>query len=161
MLVEMLEQIPGRPASLLLAQTAVFDLSPELRARAVKALRERPREEYRRYLLESLRYPWAPAADHAAEALVALGATETVAHLVSLLKEPDPTAPFENAQKHLVVREVVRFNHVASCLACHPPATSGDYGSVTNYTINNTSFGKITSMNYNPRVIQIGAYYRF
>jgi hypothetical protein len=41
------------------------------------------------------------------------------------------------------------------------PATSGDYGSVTNYTINNTSFGKITSMNYNPRVIQIGAYYRF
>jgi hypothetical protein len=42
-----------------------------------------------------------------------------------------------------------------------PPATSGDYGSVTNYTINNTSFGKITSMNYNPRVIQLGAYYRF
>jgi hypothetical protein len=41
------------------------------------------------------------------------------------------------------------------------PATSGDYGSVTNYTINNTSFGKITSMNYNPRVIQLGAYYRF
>ncbi len=41
------------------------------------------------------------------------------------------------------------------------PPTSGDYGSTTNFTINNTSFGKITSMNYNPRVIQIGAYYRF
>jgi hypothetical protein len=41
------------------------------------------------------------------------------------------------------------------------PATSGDYGSVTNYTINNTAFGKITSMNYNPRVLQFGAYYRF
>jgi hypothetical protein len=41
------------------------------------------------------------------------------------------------------------------------PSTAGDYGSVTNFTINNTTFGKITSMNYNPRVIQIGAYYRF
>ncbi len=126
MLVEMLEQVPGRAASVLLAQTAVFDLAPDLRAKAVRALKERPREEYRRYLLESLRYPWAPAAAHAAEALVALGATETVPQLVSLLKEPDPEAPFQNAQKHWMVREVVRFNHVASCLACHPPATSGN-----------------------------------
>ena len=38
---------------------------------------------------------------------------------------------------------------------------SGDYGSTTNFTINNTTFGKLTSMNYGPRVIQIGAYYRF
>jgi hypothetical protein len=37
----------------------------------------------------------------------------------------------------------------------------GDYGSTTNFTINNTTFGKLTSMNYGPRVIQIGAYYRF
>ncbi len=42
-----------------------------------------------------------------------------------------------------------------------PPSTSGDYGSSANYTINNVNFGKITSMNYNPRVLQIGAYYRF
>ena len=41
------------------------------------------------------------------------------------------------------------------------PATAGDYGSVTNMNINNTTFGKITSMNYAPRRIQIGAYYRF
>jgi hypothetical protein len=34
-------------------------------------------------------------------------------------------------------------------------------GSITNFTINNATFGKITSMNYNPRIIQIGAYYRF
>ena len=33
--------------------------------------------------------------------------------------------------------------------------------STTNFVINNTTFGKITSMNYGPRVIQIGAYYRF
>ncbi len=41
------------------------------------------------------------------------------------------------------------------------PPNTGDYGSTTNFIVNNTSFGKITSMNYNPRVIQIGAYYRF
>ena len=42
-----------------------------------------------------------------------------------------------------------------------PPATGGDYGSVTNFNINNTTFGQISSMNYNPRVIQLSAYYRF
>jgi hypothetical protein len=41
------------------------------------------------------------------------------------------------------------------------PTTGGDYGSVTNFNINNTTFGRITSMNYNPRIIQIAAYYRF
>jgi len=48
-----------------------------------------------------------------------------------------------------------------------PPATTGDYSSVSagvdssNYGINGTSFGVIDSMNYLPRVIQIGAYYKF
>jgi hypothetical protein len=42
-----------------------------------------------------------------------------------------------------------------------PPSTAGDYGSTGNYTISSVNFGKITSMNYSPRVIQIGAYYRF
>ena len=42
-----------------------------------------------------------------------------------------------------------------------PPSTGGDYGSTTNFNINSTSFGKITSMNYNPRVIQLSLYYRF
>ncbi len=41
------------------------------------------------------------------------------------------------------------------------PSTGGDYGSVTNYNINNPTFGQISSMNYNPRVIQLSAYYRF
>jgi hypothetical protein len=43
------------------------------------------------------------------------------------------------------------------------PSTAGDYGSTTNFTINNTTFGKITGTgsNIQPRVIQIGAYYRF
>jgi hypothetical protein len=42
-----------------------------------------------------------------------------------------------------------------------PPSTGGDYGSVTSFNINNTTFGQITSMNYNPRIIQLSAYYRF
>ena len=41
------------------------------------------------------------------------------------------------------------------------PSTAGDYGSVTNANVNNTTFGKITGYNGNPRVIQIGAYFRF
>jgi hypothetical protein len=39
--------------------------------------------------------------------------------------------------------------------------SQGDYGSQTYNTVGGTSFGKITSMNFNPRVVQIGAYYRF
>ncbi len=41
------------------------------------------------------------------------------------------------------------------------PSTAGDYGSTTNVNINNATFGKLTSMNYGPRVIQLGAYLRF
>jgi hypothetical protein len=41
------------------------------------------------------------------------------------------------------------------------PATGGDYGSVTDYNINSPTFGQISSMNYNPRIIQLSAYYRF
>ena len=39
--------------------------------------------------------------------------------------------------------------------------SSGDYGTATPSTVNSTSFGKIQYMNLTPRVIQIGAYYRF
>jgi hypothetical protein len=46
-----------------------------------------------------------------------------------------------------------------------PPATAGDYGitsaATTNFNINNPTFGQISQMNYNPRVIQLSAYYRF
>jgi hypothetical protein len=43
-----------------------------------------------------------------------------------------------------------------------PAATSGDANlGATNFEINSTTFGQINDMNYSPRVIQIGAYYRF
>lgn len=46
------------------------------------------------------------------------------------------------------------FNHPTFYL---PPSTAGDNGSSTNYTINNTTFGQITSTDAAARQIQIGA----
>jgi hypothetical protein len=126
MLVDLLAEIPEHAATMGLARRAVFDLDAGVRARAVEALRRRPAAAFRPVLLDALRYPWAPAADHAAEALVLLGDKEAVPVLVSLLRLPDPAAPQALPHKGHVVREVVRANHLATCLLCHPPAASGD-----------------------------------
>jgi hypothetical protein len=93
LLVELLRGIPGPAASAALAGRAVFDLSAEVREAAVGALADRPRDEYRGLLLDGLRYPWAPAADHAAEALAALNDRGAIPPLAELLAEPDPSAP--------------------------------------------------------------------
>jgi hypothetical protein len=122
LLVELLDEIGGRRAVAYLAQRAVFDLSPEVRREAVEALRKRPIEEYRPALLAALRYPWAPAAEHAAEALLALKDREAVPYLVGLLKEPDPSAPVQLKNGRFVVPQVVRLRHTFNCLVCHPPA---------------------------------------
>lgn len=50
------------------------------------------------------------------------------------------------------------FNHAAFYV---PPSTAGDFGSTTNFNVNNTTFGQITSTTYSPRQIQIGARYSF
>jgi hypothetical protein len=92
-LVEVVADIKGGAASAALARRALFDLSAEVREAAVRALADRPREEYRPLLLDGLRYPWAPAADHAAEALVALDDRAAIPALAELLAEPDPADP--------------------------------------------------------------------
>jgi hypothetical protein len=97
LLVELLANVPGHRASAALAGRALFDLDPEVREAAVRALADRPRHEYRRVLLDGLRYPWAPVADHAAEALVALDDREAVPQLTALCDEPDPTGPARRA----------------------------------------------------------------
>jgi hypothetical protein len=122
LLVEILAEIRGPAASVALAQRAIYDLSPEVRAIAVNALKDRPRTEYRQILLNGLRYPWAPAADHAAEALVALKDQEAVPILVAYLKEADPSEPTPSTKSQTLWREMVRINHAANCLMCHPPA---------------------------------------
>src|SRR5262249_56622783 len=90
---ETLALIRGREASEALARRAVLDLSPEVREQAIVGLRGRPHDEFVPVLVGKLRYAWAPAADHAAEALVALGLKETVPELVRMLGEPDPALP--------------------------------------------------------------------
>jgi HEAT repeat protein len=125
MLVELLAEIRAPVATEALARRAVFDLDAAVRARAAAALAGRPADEYRQVLLAALRYPWAPAADHAAEALVMLRDRAAVPALVTLLREPDPSAPRRNGGGY-IVQEVVRARHVTNCLMCHPPSLNGE-----------------------------------
>ena len=133
-LVELLKQIEGKEASAALVQRALFDLSPQVRERAVLALADRPFEEYRGSLLDGFRYPWAAAAIHAANALpvlkdVAAKDKNLLPALVDLLREPDPRLPFlvesEGGKKKIwAVRGVVRLNHMCNCMLCHAPSSS-------------------------------------
>jgi hypothetical protein len=121
LLVEVLFQILDSSASNALAQRAVFDLDPKVREAAVEALAARPREEYQAFLMQSLRYPWAPVADHAADALACLGDRSIAGELVALLEQPDPAAATVSSDwsRTAVVHEVVRVNHLRNCLMCH------------------------------------------
>ena len=71
-LVRILSKIRYPQSTSALARLAVFDLSVEVRARAVVALQTRRPEDYRDKLLSGLRYVWPPAANNAARALVSL-----------------------------------------------------------------------------------------
>ena len=66
---------------------------------------------------------------------------------------------------HITERHTIDFHFDVFNWMNHPtfylPPSYGDYGSQTNVTINNTTFGKLTSMNFSPRQIQFGLYYRF
>jgi HEAT repeat protein len=126
MLVDFLSEIDAKRATVALAQRAVFDLSPEVRQAALDALRDRPRADYRPILVDALRYPWPAAADHAADALVALDDQEAAPLLVALLAKPDPAAPYAVGKKGMSVHHLVGINHRANCLLCHPPAVSSD-----------------------------------
>jgi hypothetical protein len=124
MLVNMLQGIPGRASTTALARRAVFDVDPEVRQTAVAALRERSRPDSRRLFVEALRYPWPPAADHAAEALVNLGDRAAVGQLVALLDKPDPQEPQSDGKGGSTVREMSRIHHQSNCILCHTPASS-------------------------------------
>ncbi len=122
-LVDQLARIDDKQASIALAQRALFDLHPRVRQSALAALAKRPAAEYRQVLLDGFRHPWPAVADHAAEALVALGLREVVPVLLSFLDQPDPAAPHKKpGQDVAVVREMVRVNHLHNCLLCHAPS---------------------------------------
>jgi HEAT repeat protein len=124
LLVDLLARIPGRRASEALARRAVFDLDAGIREAAIEALRGRSGDPARPVLLAGLRHVWTPAADHAAEALVALKDRAAVPDLLDLLDQPDPAAPRKRGQL-TVVSELVRLNHLGNCLVCHPPGCQG------------------------------------
>ena len=126
-LVHMLRKIDGPGASRGLVDRAVFDMDGDVRAAAVAALRSRPQEEYTDRLMSAFRHPWAPAADHAAQAIAALERTDLQGDLRDLVDRPDPVAP---TKKRIGIRDVtvapqmVRVNHLRNCMYCHPVSTS-------------------------------------
>jgi hypothetical protein len=122
-LAQHLGHIPGNAATAALAQLALFDLNPQVRARAVAGLAGRPAGDYQQLLLVGFEHPWPAVADHAAEALVALKRTDAVPDLTSLLAAPDPRAPYSKPNSSgRFVKELVRVNHLRNCLLCHPPS---------------------------------------
>ncbi len=125
MLVDLLADIPGPAADIALAQRAVVDLDADVREAALHALQVRPLGDARRIFLRYLRYPWAPLADHAAEALVYLRDQKAAPALVALLREPDPAGPLAGTNGQIYFQEVVRIPHEANCMMCHPAAVSG------------------------------------
>lgn len=118
-LVGQLQRIEGKRASEGLAKVAVFDLSGEVRADAIAALADRPPEQHRHVFLAAFRHPWPAAADHAAEALVALHDVGAVPELQRMTEEtklgPDQS-----------VRELVRLNHLKNCATCHTESKQPD-----------------------------------
>jgi hypothetical protein len=122
-LAEHLARILGRPATEALAQLALFDLHPQVRARAIAGLADRPAEDFRQVLLDGFEHPWPAVADHAAEAIVALQMKDTVPDLARLLTIRDPGAPYTKpGSDQRFVKELVRVNHLQNCLLCHPPS---------------------------------------
>lgn len=126
LMLGLMSEIKGPEAGAALAHRAVFDFDPEVREAAVRALQQRSRKEYRHVLLEALRYPWAPIADHAAATLVALEDRDAIPSLVDLLDLPDPTAPVLGKDNRLQAPELVRVNHLRNCVLCHGMAGSSE-----------------------------------
>jgi hypothetical protein len=125
LLVEILSQIDHTKATRALARRAVADLNPEVRRWAAYYLTGRDRQDYEPELMAGLRYPWAAAQAHAAEALGFLKDRDAVPALARMLRQPDPALPFpvrQHGQETFVVREVVRVNHHRNCLLCHRPS---------------------------------------
>lgn len=123
-LVDQLARIEGKKAAVALAQRALFDLHPRVRQRALNQLAKRPVGEYRDVLLAGFSYPWPVVAENAAEAVIALQMTDVVGPLLATLDAPDPLAPYtRDGKKGMMVKEMVRVNHLLNCVMCHAVAT--------------------------------------
>jgi hypothetical protein len=126
-IVKVLGRIQHPTATLALGKLAVFAPEKSCREEALAVLKDRPRHEYTKLLLDGLRYPWPNIANNAADAIVKLKRADLVGHLVDFLDEPDPRAPFDQnkyGRSITLIRELVRLNHHHNCITCHAPATS-------------------------------------
>ncbi len=121
-LLDILSSIDCEDATIALARRALFDHSAEVRSGAIERLKQRPAEDARQTLVGGFRYPWAPVADHAADAMIQLDDQDAVGNLVDLLDDPDPQVPFKNREGEWVVNELVRVNHMRNCVLCHAPS---------------------------------------
>lgn len=125
--VKHLAAIDHRESTHALARLAVFSFEQDVRNAAVAALKQRPKSDCAEILLDGLRYPWPAIAEHAAGAIVQLERHDLAPRLVDFLDDPDPRAPvIEASGNRSVVRELVRLNHLHSCVLCHAPAISDD-----------------------------------
>jgi hypothetical protein len=132
-LVKYLSGIDHAEATLALARLAVFSFEEEVRQPALAALKTRSQDAASNVLMAGLRYPWPAVVQNAGDAIAQLGRKDLIPQLVALLDEPDPRAPVEiafNARKTPAVREVVRLNHLRSCLLCHPPGKEAESADV-------------------------------
>ncbi len=124
-LVHQVARIEGAQATEALAQLAVFDLHPRVRAAAITALATRPAGDFLPAMLRAFAHPWPPVAEHAAEALAALRVKGAVPGLLRTLDDPDPRAPYRKpGREGHFVKEMVRVNHLSNCLMCHAPSFS-------------------------------------
>jgi HEAT repeats len=123
LLIDVLAKSSGAAATNALVGRALFDPDPNLRREATMALKGRPAENARPLLLAALQYPWAPAADHAATALIAFGDKSAVPDLAKLLDAPNPAGPYLGADGQIRRRDMIRINHARNCQLCHAPST--------------------------------------
>jgi hypothetical protein len=126
-LVDNLAHVEHQSATKALVKFSVFDLDYRTRQAAQEGLKKRNPNLYLTQLLQAFRYPWAPAARHAAETIAKLELKEAIPGLIEFLNEPDPAAPvvIERAgRKTMAVRELVRINHHQNCQLCHAPSAN-------------------------------------
>jgi hypothetical protein len=120
--LDTLRKLDGPKATETLARVVLYDPDADLRRAAATALLSRPSQLYRPLLLAGFSQPWAPAADHAADALELLNDRASVPELVRVLEAGDPSAPMPDASGTRMVRELVRINHARNCQLCHAPS---------------------------------------
>jgi hypothetical protein len=127
-LARFLADIPHADATRALARLAIFSPEDSVRMAAIDSLKSRDAQLTTSILVEGFRHPLPAVSKRAAEALVKLKYTDTIARLVDVLDRPDPRAPLQqkiDGKETTVVRELVRVNHHRNCLLCHAPANSG------------------------------------